>query len=415
MVPIFETYFSRFEVSPKRLYNPIDTRVNMIVTIPCYDEPLILETLQSLQACDEPSCAVEVIIIVNNAENAPERVISQNKKTYQDILDFNERNHKQWIQFFPILEQNMPTKIAGVGLARKIAMDEAIHRFDEINNQNGIIISCDADTIVEHNYFTAIERFYTETACNAATIYFEHPLKGDLPQCQYYAIAQYELYMRYYVEQLRRCGFPFLYHTVGSCFSITASAYCKQGGMNKRQAGEDFYFLQKVFQAERCAEIKTTVVHPSSRVSTRVPFGTGTVVAKITEFSTSESPLYKTFTHESFDILQAFFSQLTDLYKNLPKETYSTLHPYLQEFIPQDIYLKKLAEIQKNSTSFLSFQKRFFNWFNGFMVYKFLNFVHLNKFERVPIEQVAAKLLAVEEKDVFALLEKYRKLAKQVQ
>lgn len=412
MVPTFETYFSRFEVLPKRLSNPIDSNVNMIVTIPCYDEPNILDTLQSLQNCEKPSCAVEVIIVVNNSESAPERVKTQNKQTFEEILAFNKQNDKHWIQFMPILEKEMPEKFAGVGLARKIAMDEAIYRFNEITNPNGIIISCDADTLVESNYFVAIEEFYKTTDNKAATLYFEHPLEGDLPKYQYHAIAQYELYMRYYIEQLRRCGFPFLYHTVGSCFSIQASAYCKQGGMNKRQAGEDFYFLQKVFQAEKCAEIRTTTVHPSSRVSDRVPFGTGTVVAKITDFSTNKTPQYKTFAPESFDILQMFFSQISDIYDTEPDETFLMLHPYLQEFLTKDVYSKKISEIKKNSTSLHSFQKRFFNWFNGFMVYKFLNFVHQNKIERIPIEQVAADLIGSTEYDVFELLKKYRTIAK---
>ena len=43
----------------------------------------------------------------------------------------------------------------GVGLARKTGMDEAVRRFDIINNPEGVILSLDADCTVEHNYFVS--------------------------------------------------------------------------------------------------------------------------------------------------------------------------------------------------------------------------------------------------------------------
>ena len=78
------------------------------------------------------------------------------------------------------------------------------------------------------------------------SIYFEHPLHGPLEPKVYEAIAAYELHLRYYVQALRYAAFPYAHHTIGSSMAVRADAYAKQGGMNKRQAGEDFYFLHKI-------------------------------------------------------------------------------------------------------------------------------------------------------------------------
>ena len=271
MLPVFETYFTRFEAFPQRLSESVKKNVGIIVAIPCYNEPDILKTLQSLLDCEKTDCAVEIIVAVNYSETASQSVKDFNASTYKELCYFAKTNSSETCKILPILASDIPTKQAGVGYARKIAMDEATHRFASIDNPDGIIVACDSDSLVANNYLREIEQYYIiHPTCTAANIYFEHPLEGKLPSAQYEAIAQYELHLRYYVEQLKRIGFPYAYHTVGSSFSLRAKTYCRQGGMNKRQAGEDFYFLQKLFQTEHIGEINTTTIFPSSRISDRV-------------------------------------------------------------------------------------------------------------------------------------------------
>ena len=64
------------------------------------------------------------------------------------------------------------------------------------------------------------------------------------------AIMKYELYLRYYRLALEYTGHPHAYHCIGSAFAVRTLDYVAQGGMNKRQAGEDFYFLQKLISAK---------------------------------------------------------------------------------------------------------------------------------------------------------------------
>ena len=308
------------------------------------------------------------------------------------------------MKIIPIKTFDIPQKQAGVGYARKVAMDEATHRFAQINNPDGIIVSCDADTLVAPNYLVAIEEFYQKNAnIDAATIAFAHQSTENE------AILQYELYMRYYVEQLKRIGFPYAFHTVGSCFSVRAKAYCRQGGMNKRQAGEDFYFLQKVFQTETVGEINTTLVMPSPRASDRVPFGTGTAVATLQQNGQN----LLTYPTESFAVLQDFFSKIP-IFQTCDEQelvaAYNSLHTCFQKFLQFDNFKQKVIEIQHNTASEEQFRKRFFQWFNGFLVFKFLNFSCQNGFQKRSVVEVAKQLIHSEKSSTFDVLRDYRRL-----
>jgi len=45
---------------------------SIFVVIPCYNEPDILTTLNSLAACNPPTAEVSVLIVINDAEDSPE-------------------------------------------------------------------------------------------------------------------------------------------------------------------------------------------------------------------------------------------------------------------------------------------------------------------------------------------------------
>jgi hypothetical protein len=94
------------------------------------------------------------------------------------------------------------------------------------------------------------------------------------------AVANYELHQRYYLLAVRYTGYPYAFHTVGSCFAVRAEAYCRAGGMSRRQAGEDFYFIQKLAGQGGFTECRSTSVYPSPRPSDRVPFGTGPDISR---------------------------------------------------------------------------------------------------------------------------------------
>ena len=72
-------------------------------------------------------------------------------------------------------------------------------------------------------------------------------------------------------RDLHFTGFPYVHHTVGSAIAVKAMTYVKAGGMNRRMAGEDFYFIQKLLPAGGFFNLNQTTVYPSPRSSQGFP------------------------------------------------------------------------------------------------------------------------------------------------
>jgi hypothetical protein len=80
-------------------------------------------------------------------------------------------------------------------------------------------------------------------------------------------------------------------------------------------------------------------------------------------------------------------------------------------------WVEKVMEIKNNTAGILSFKKRFFDWFNMFRIVKYLNTVHIDCFEKKPVEISALELLqskgfSIESKEPVDLLLYYRSLEK---
>ena len=384
-----DTYFKRFQTYDKIISEVPSKDLFLSVVVPAYNEPDLCRSLQSLLNCDLPKKSTEVIVVINSSENTPEDIININRKSYSAAKEFSGKYNTEQLKFLILNFEDLPEKFAGVGLARKIGMDEALRRFNLLNKNNGLIAGFDADASVQKNYFTEIEKhFINKPETKACSINFEHPVDGDIFNEKIYEnIINYELHLRYFIEALRYAKFPFAYHTIGSSFVVRADIYAMQGGMNRKKAGEDFYFLQKIIPLGNYSEINSTTVIPSPRMSDRVPFGTGAAVKKMIEQKTND---FSTYDFEVFEILKQFFDEKDKFY-----EVYSpdNIHFLISEFLEVNNFEEDLAKIKKNSPNITVYRKRFYDWFNAFRVIKFLNFAHEKYFTRLPVKQEAEKLL----------------------
>ena len=245
--PETDYYFRRFGFCERQIATPPQADLSIVVVIPCFNEPDLIGSLETLWFCERPECSVEVIVVLNSPAGCSAEIRSQHQATLKVATAWIEQHRDLRLAFHALHFPELPRKHAGVGLARKIGMDEALRRFDDLGRPEGIIVGYDADCRCEANYLTAIERHFTQnTRSPGCSIYFAHPLSGALPPPVYEAIAAYELHLRYYIQALRYAGFPHAHHTIGSCMAVRAGEYRQQGGMNKRKAGEDFYFLHKI-------------------------------------------------------------------------------------------------------------------------------------------------------------------------
>lgn len=412
------TWLEERALFPELINEAPDKQTGIIVVVPAYNEPGICKLLDSLILCSEPICKVEIIIVVNAPENAEKESIENNKLTIKNIESWKKENNNCFFRLFAFIVEPSVSGW-GVGLARKTGMDEAVRRFNQLNKPDGIILNLDADCIVESNYFVSIcsELLYKKdrTACS---IYFEHPLSGnDFEDKIYKYISLYELHLRYYFQGLAFSGFPYVFHTVGSAIAVKALSYVKAGGMNRRQAGEDFYFIQKLVPAGGYFNLNSTVVYPSPRASSRVPFGTGASIGKLTG---ENSKTLLTYNFLAFRELRLFFGMSEKFYQSNSDELseyYKSFPQGIKSFLVKNEWVEKMTEIRNNTTNLLSYEKRFFGWFNMFKIVKYLNHVSQEIFDKKPVPESASDLLdaigiPLNSKDPVDLLLCYRAMEK---
>jgi hypothetical protein len=197
----------------------------------------------------------------------------------------------------------------GVGLARKIACDVALALVADGRVLGPWIRCTDADVEVPDDYFLSLPNGLAGEGVSAAIYPFVHVPEGDALQKE--AMRLYEAYLYYYVAGLKRAGSPYAYHTIGSLIAINATSYAVVRGFPKRQAGEDFYLLNKLAKVGRVVQAEGTPVEIRGRVSHRVPFGTGAAVQTIRAQLAAGSD-YQVYHPKVFDALGVWLQALQD-------------------------------------------------------------------------------------------------------
>jgi hypothetical protein len=166
--------------------------------------------------------------------------------------------------------------------------------------------------------------------------------------------------------------------------AVRARAYMDQGGMNRRQAGEDFYFLHKLIPLGGFIELNSTAVYPSPRPSNRVPFGTGRAVSEWLQ-----KPGTRTYPLQAFDDLRVFLQSVPALQRSIVEPMPESIRTFLAE----QNFDETLYEIRKHTTTPAAFTKRFFRWFDGFRAMKFVHNARDGFYGDEDIAIAAGKLL----------------------
>lgn len=390
---LWQKYSSRFRTLPSLLTDKEGFN-GIIICIPVFAEPALIATLESLKVCDLPTVRVEVILLFNKNVRMTDEESIVHWDTWNECLQWIRHNGKESIRFHPIQIDSFPDTKGGVGWARKVVMDEAARRL----GGQGIIICLDADCLVAKNYLKAVfDYFEKHPLCNAVSIYYEHDLDLLEPAVRA-GIVQYELHLRYLVHAMRWAGHPFAFQTVGSAMAVRRNAYLAQGGMNTRQAGEDFYFLQKFIEVNSLCEINVTAVYPSARISNRVPFGTGRAMQKLL----GESPEWFTTSFEIFRRIKPLLQNVGEIRTLLLEAGASDFYIRLQNRINLDEhvvlfllsmdFISQCRKVVEHTNSYDSFKQRFFRYFNAFMMIRYMHFMRDHKFPDVQVVIAALEL-----------------------
>ena len=413
-------YLERYAYPTEFLKNaPLPDNPRIITVIPCLAEPDLIAALNSLYNCYEPGCNAEVIVVINHAVNSSPEIIQQNDKTWEEARHWSGNHNNPWLKFHFIKAYDLPEKSAGVGLARKIGMDEAVRRLRHTKNGKGVISCFDADCECDPTYFQAImDHFNTHPESTGGVLYFEHSLEGKLDPQLYTGITLYELHLRYLTNALRHTGFPYAFHTLGSTITVRSEIYEKQGGMNTRKAGEDFYFIQKIASLGHFHAINNGRVIPSPRISGRVPFGTGRALK---EWMENPDSGFSTYNWLTFKDLKCFIEIITRSYEAENSDDYfKKVHvpESVLSYLGEENWQEKVRQCIFSSTGRRVFLTKLFTWFDGLKIIRILNFTGKHFYRDTPVEEAAGLLLKEffnedpGEMDAPALLLKYREIDK---
>lgn len=396
------SYLQKQRFLPRQISSPPPTGLNLIIVIPCFAETNLLRTLDSLEAAIPIPQPVEVLIVLNQGVHHGSDITELNQQTKSDFLRWNQSRS---LSYHLVEALTLPKKQAGVGLARKIGMDEAVDRFEQAESTDGVIVNLDADAEVSPGYLTMISTLASDSSAQAWSLRFEHPLEGtDFSSDTYEGIVLYELFLRYYIEGLRWAGYPMAFHTIGSSMAVRANAYQAQGGMNRRKAGEDFYFLHKFSQLGKLAEANEAWVIPSPRRSDKVPFGTGRAIG---EFLDRGDGTWLIYPPTVFEALRELITQVPSM-----QEHHFQGSPLIQRFLEEEGLPERIADIRKHSTSSEAFLKRFYAWLDPLKVLKMIHFLRDHQTGEVSLTEAASDLLSMKAetptKDPVELLQRYR-------
>lgn len=163
-------------------------------------------------------------------------------------------------------------QVDGVGDARKLGMDIALHCWQSGCLADAWVRNTDADVIWPLDY---LQRRLPIQAAGACVLPFRHTQSDDDPAGH---IFIYDCWLRYYVASLRWAGSPWAFHTIGSTLALHLPAYAQCRGFPRKQAGEDFYLLNKISKVAPLHHAGGEPLLLSGRCSDRTPFGTGQAV-----------------------------------------------------------------------------------------------------------------------------------------
>ena len=219
-------YLERYAYSSLGIEKPTNPTTGLIIVIPVFNERHTTKALDSLMNSSLPKANTEVLIVINQSVDCDANIAKQNNNTLLTIESWIANNHKNGIQFY-VTKIALPKKHAGVGLARKAGMDEATRRFEKTGNKKGIILCYDADCTCSENYIKEVYNSFERLQLNGASIHFEHSF-NTLDALEREGIIQYELHLRNYVNSLRKAGYPYAFHTIGSSMAEIGRASCRE-------------------------------------------------------------------------------------------------------------------------------------------------------------------------------------------
>ena len=415
---LIDTYLQNYSTGERwNLIANDAENISQVVVIPAYAErEMLFSTLASI--AQNPPSSLEysfILCVINNKDNSPPAAIKNNLETikylealvkkkplrklnadreiYPLLLDLSDAKLKLGYIDASSRGYEIPQNAGGVGMARKIGMDMALRLLKKSSAPHNLILSLDADTLVQNNYLSAIKNYFTQKV-KTAIVAYEHQMPLNYEEQA--AICCYEIFLRYWVLGLKYAKSPWAFHSIGSTIITSTEAYLEVRGMNKREAGEDFYFLSKLAKMSKVGYIKETCVYPSARPSARVPFGTG---KRIQRFLTGEGKEeYLLYDPQIFVILADWLQLMKDQFicgeDEILMKT-ERIHPMLKFFLRDCDFAAFWSKICRHAKDEKTLTRHFNDWFDGFKTLKFINYFTKEVYPLINMFEALERILSM--------------------
>jgi hypothetical protein len=415
---LIDTYLQHYSTGEKWNLIANDTEnISQVVVIPAYAErEMLFSTLASL--AQNPPSSLDysfILCVINNKGNSPHAAIKNNLQTikYLEALVKKKplRKFNTDQEIYPLLltlsdaklklgyidvssrGNEIPQNLGGVGMARKIGMDTALRLLKESSAPRNLILSLDADTLVQNNYLSAIKKYFTQKV-KTAIVAYEHQMPLNYEEQA--AICCYEIFLRYWVLGLKYAKSPWAFHSIGSTIVASTEAYLEVRGMNKREAGEDFYFLSKLAKMSKIGYIKETCVYPSARPSARVPFGTGKRIQRF--LSGDQKEEYLLYDPQIFVILADWLQLMKNQFICGDDEILiktEQIHPRLKSFLKDCDFTAVWLKIRRNARDEKTLTRQFNDWFDGFKTLKLINYFTKEVYPQINMFEALDRILSM--------------------
>ena len=257
----------------------------------------------------------------------------------------------------------------GVGLARKIGCDIALKYYTQGVITNPWIYSTDADVILPSNYFSQSVKSADKNS--AVILDFEHVCDDSRLNAQQF---YYDFKLRYYRSGVAFAGSSYNYIPLGSTMIVNMDCYAQVRGFPKRNAGEDFYLLNKLAKIKPIQYmLDNVIIKIQARYSDRVPFGTGPALIKISHLATIDD--YKYYHPICFIYLKKWIDFLKSRWVEgrliIEKPCDNILSELYDFFSCETLFLKTEKQIKSS----VRWQQFILQWFDAFKVLKTVHFL----------------------------------------
>ncbi len=343
--------------------------------IPMMDELENVDILYNSLKQQDTNYLVKIICCVNQPLSwweyeQKKTVCDNNQKTIEKLQAFQDNN----LIIIDRSSKSLTYQHQGVGWARKIAMDYAI----TLAKDDDMIFSMDADTFYPTNYLeqTATYLLKNPNKLGISADYF-HPLSDCEADSR--AMLRYEFFMRNYELNMFRITSPYRFTAIGSGIACWVWAYKKIGGMPIKQAGEDFYFMEKLCKNGEILYNSPIPIYPQPRHSDRVLFGTGPVIQSASKNNWSRYPIYAS---QHFDSIKKLYEHFESYY------TENRLSAYLTEKLSLIFnQLDWIAKLKQHSNTKDAFMKKVHVKFDGLRILRLLKQLHQPQTEEITLKE----------------------------